>query len=179
MATKPLDQLSPKYRQRIESGLRRALTRSQSRGHAKPTELPATQQTVINKTRGAILPRKPTKQSIHFQQIKNEIVESDNYYFVFNDYKFVGDLSDFENEEGELDSRLFTIIKSFLKGKKHKLYRIAATVVGYGTFTEGKTIGTGYEILSGTHNIDYLGQFTEILTLYISFKDTIKKPGVK
>lgn len=38
---KPLNQLSPTYRKRIESALARGLTRNQARGHAKSTELPA------------------------------------------------------------------------------------------------------------------------------------------
>ena len=36
---KPLDQLSPAYRQRIERNLAKGLTRSQARGHTKKSEL--------------------------------------------------------------------------------------------------------------------------------------------
>src|SRR3954452_6772594 len=37
---KPLDELSPAYRKRIERGMARGLSRSQARGHAKAGESP-------------------------------------------------------------------------------------------------------------------------------------------
>jgi hypothetical protein len=41
VAAKPRSEWSPRYRQRIESAERKGLSRSQARGHAKPTERPA------------------------------------------------------------------------------------------------------------------------------------------
>lgn len=48
---KPPDQLSPAYRRRIESGLRRGLTRQQAAGKPRAKELPALLQGILNKDR--------------------------------------------------------------------------------------------------------------------------------
>lgn len=182
---KPLGQLSPVYRKRIESALARGLTRSQGRGHAKPVELPARDVRVLSRGGSGVVARSAARPNFAVLP-SSRTIDTPKAHIVFTDIQM-------RNVSGDWEKELDRFLKS--PAGNHKLYRLIAQIgfydieqlgfkasnLHYTTDKNGnqivyEIISTPYETRKGRTNFDRIKALDGyVLSLTIEFKDTVKR----